>query len=147
MSAMAAEDPYGKLQLAMFDVQPEAAQQAVAAINDARWIEPMLVFVCAASRNNPQIADGAWAKAVGLMKSKGSRRDRVFAAELAKPGPPADSAVRNWAASPVERSIVLAALGLRYPQKRAQYFALARKLNYSNMSPSRLIAQVTAAAH
>jgi hypothetical protein len=37
---------------------------------------------------------------------------------------------------------VLTALGLRYPQKQANYFALARKLNYSNASPSRLIAQV-----
>jgi len=31
----------------------------------------------------------------------------------------------------------------KYPQKRADYFAMARKLNYSNRSPSRLIAQVT----
>jgi tetratricopeptide (TPR) repeat protein len=134
---------YAQLQLALFDAQPEAAQKALAAIETAQPLEYMLVFVCAANKGNATIADPAWAKAVELMKSKGPRRERVFAAELAKASPPSDQSLRNWAAEPLERAIVLTALGLKYPQKRADYFAMARKLNYSNRSPSRLIAQVT----
>jgi hypothetical protein len=134
---------YAQLQLALFDAQPEAAQKALAAIETPQSLEYMLVFVCAANKGNAPIADAAWAKAVELMKSKGTRRERVFAAELAKPSPPSDQTLRNWAAEPLERAIVLTALGLKYPQKRADYFAMARKLNYSNRSPSRLIAQVT----
>src|SRR5262249_10817494 len=142
VAASADKQGYGPFQLALFDAQPDAVQKAIAAIGKPEPLEYMLVYICAASKGNAAIADAAWAKGVELMKTKGGRRERAFAAELVKSAPPSDQALRNWAADPMERAIVLTALGLKYPQKRDAYFALARKLNYSNHSPSRLIASV-----
>ena len=37
---------------------------------------------------------------------------------------------------------MLTALGLRYPQKRGEYFAAARPLNFAPQFPSRLLSEV-----
>ena len=82
-------------------------------------------------------------KAIELLKTKGEHDDRLFVQHLTSGQPPSDHDLRNWTTGPAERCIMMAALGLRYPQKQGDYFAAARKLNYTAAYPSRLIAQVT----
>jgi hypothetical protein len=45
---------------------------------------------------------------------------------------------------PMDRCIMLTALGLQFPQKQAEFFADARKLHYAKRFPYHLIDEVLA---
>jgi hypothetical protein len=137
--------PDARFHVALYDGKLEEASKALAESKPPSWAEHLILYIVAQSKGNSAIADATWTKAIDLMKSKGEHDDRLFAAELASSSnnPPSDRALRNWTTSPAERCIMLTALGLHYPQKQADYFAAARKLNYTVGFPSRLIAQVT----
>jgi len=75
---------------------------------------------------------------------KGDHPAKTLAAALASSPsqPPDDKLLHNWLGSPIDRTLMFTALGLRYPQKQAEYFAAARPLNFGHQFPSRMVAQV-----
>jgi hypothetical protein len=122
--------------------QLEAAQTALSKMTDPGWSEHMVLYLAARSANNNAIADAAWNNAIELLKKR-DRSARLLAQAISTTEPPSDKLLRNWSALPLDRSIMLTALGLRYPQKQPDYFAAARKLNFASRFPQQLIEQAT----
>jgi hypothetical protein len=54
--------------------------------------------------------------------------------------------MENWTSQSTQRSIMYAALGLRFPQRQEEYFAQARPLNYGHHFPALLIRNITETA-
>ena len=139
--------PRHRFELALLEGKLDEAQKTPAETNEeeAPWsaTDYLVLYIAAKSTAKADSADAAWAKAIETMKTKGARHDRLFVQELASGAPPSPKALRDWVAAPEERAVMMTALGLRYPQKQTEYFPVARKLNFTNRFPSRLLAQVT----
>lgn len=107
-----------------------------------------LLCACAsgATRSEPAVAERCWKTAIDLMKQHGSKDDRRLATALESGNPPTDEQLRAWSSRPSERSIMLACLGLRYPQMRDKAFPLAAKLNYAAGYPQREVAKIVGEA-
>ena len=108
------------------------------------------IRTCAASgggsRSEPAVAERSWHTALGLMKQHGSKDDRRLATILESGKAPSDEELRAWSSRPSERCVMLACLGLRYPQMRDKAFPLAARLNYAAGYPQREVAKIVGEA-
>jgi hypothetical protein len=140
LEKMKGED--ARFEAALFDKNVDAARKALAEVKPPTAVEHLLLYIVAQSSGRKDVAEAMWTRSIELL-NKSHRDDRLFAKELSGAGPPSEKALHNWTAPPLERAIVMTALGLRYPQKRDEFFAAARKLNFAHRYPQRLLAQVT----
>ena len=121
----------------------DEAQSALTKIKPPTAGEHMILYVAARRFGRKDVADAAWTRALELYNKEG-RDDRLFARAIAGSDPPSAKALHNWTAMPMDRCIMLTALGLRFPQKQSEFFADARKLHYAKRFPYHLIDEVLA---
>lgn len=119
--------------------EPGGAGAAAAAAGDADASDALMLSVAAASAGEGAVAERGWRRALELLSHEG-KDDRKIAAILSRGDAPGDDDLRNWTGRPVMRALLLTAVGQRFPDRRDALFAAARKLNYANLFPQRLIA-------
>lgn len=90
--------------------------------------EYLLLYIAAKNQSEEEMAESSLQKALEMLKD--SPEERYFAACLTGSAEPAPDKITHLAMSPYDKSIILTALGLKYPQHSSQFFALADKLNY-----------------
>ncbi len=101
---------------------------------DSTASDHLLVYLLAAQQGHTAIADAHLQQAAALM-AKADYDARCFAAALQGKSTLAPAELIRHPLATDEKAIVLTALGMRDPQERARYFALARKLNFSLRFP------------
>jgi tetratricopeptide (TPR) repeat protein len=136
------KDPDAKFRVAVTRGDVAAAESALKESEEGGAGDetgPLILAVAAANAHNQSIAERAWGLAIERMKH-GTRTDRAVAAAVEKGQPPSDEMLRAWAGQPAQRCLLYTALGTKFPQRRDAYFAAARKFNYANVFPQRLLA-------
>jgi predicted Zn-dependent protease len=109
-------------------------------------ISDLAVYLAARRAHDDATSALAWSGAIDLLKH-GDRGDRALASALSDPANPPDGPImENWTSQSTQRSIMYAALGLRFPQRQEEYFAQARPLNYGHHFPALLIRNITETA-
>lgn len=103
----------------------------------------LLLYVAAEVGGDAVLADEELRQAVQGMRANG-HEERWVAESLLDRVAPGLSRVTHCAIGPWEERILLTALGVRFPPQRAQFFELARRLNYDPQFPKRLLDQVLA---
>lgn len=115
-----------------------AATQAIPA-SEQNVDSLLLLYLLAQEKGDTAAADGHFAAALSAMKEQ--KDFRFIAAQLAAERP--DAAAICARTLPLERkSILLTALGTRYPSDRATYFAMARQMNISPDFPQHYLGRV-----
>jgi tetratricopeptide (TPR) repeat protein len=142
-SAVSLKSPEMAFDADITDGRVEDAQKALADAAPPEYFNYVLLYIGANSAGKADVASAAWTRSMELL-AKGDRDNRNFAKALSTGQPPTDKELANWTAQPVERAAMLTALGLRFPDKRAAYFADAKRLNYVNQFPQLLLTKAMA---
>ncbi len=97
-------------------------------VEHASATEYLLLYIAAKNQGEEEMAESSLQKALEMLKD--NPEERYFAACLAGSAEPAPDKITHLAMFPYDKSIMLTALGVKYPQHSSQFFALADKLNY-----------------
>lgn len=96
-------------------------------VEHASATDYLLLYIAAKNQGEDEMADSSLQKALDMLDNNPD--EHYFALCLAGSSEPAPDKITHLAMLPYDKSILLTALGVKYPQHRSQFFALADKLN------------------
>lgn len=102
--------------------------------------EYLLLYIAAAIEGEKEAAATYLEKATGLMTN--TAEERYVAACLQGAFHPQRDKITHLPITPAEKSIMLTALGVKYPEDRSFYFALADCLNYRPAFPYHFLKRI-----
>ena len=138
------DSPECAFQAAVSRCDHAAAATALKKMSDPASTGHLLCFLAAKLKGDNNAAEAYFGDARRAM-AKEDRDMRLLASMLESPNPPEVEAIQSFLFNPDQKRIVMAALGWRYPDRRAYYFDWAKRMNFDPAFPHLLIEQATAA--